>query len=139
MSDFDEDVIAEFRANGGQVGAVGGMSMLLLHHVGAESGVEGVAPVGYVEDRGRYVIAASPVWYDDLKAHPEITIEVGTEAMSARADELEGAERDRLYAKLAAVRPQFPDSEANSARATGVIAITPVEVIAQWDAIDGST
>jgi len=40
---------------------------------------------------------------------------------------------------LAAVRPQFPDSEANSARATGVIAITPVEVIAQWDAIDGST
>jgi deazaflavin-dependent oxidoreductase (nitroreductase family) len=136
LSDFDEDVIAEFRANGGQVGPVEGMPILLLHHMGAESGVEGVAPVGYVEDRGRYVIAASTAWYDDLKAHPEITIEVGTEAMSARAEELEGAERDRLYAKLAAPRPQFPDYEANR---VGVIAITPIEVIAQWDAIDGST
>ena len=37
MSSYDEEVIAEFRTRGGSVaGRLGGLSILLLHHVGAK-------------------------------------------------------------------------------------------------------
>jgi hypothetical protein len=46
MTDFD--IIAEFRANGGRVGGqFQGSDILLLHHTGARSGVERVAPLAY--------------------------------------------------------------------------------------------
>ena len=58
--------------------------MLLLHHVGAKSGAERVAPLVYFADDGRYVIFASkggapenPAWYHNLMAHPETKVEVG--------------------------------------------------------------
>jgi deazaflavin-dependent oxidoreductase (nitroreductase family) len=142
MTDRNAGVIAEFRANGGVVGGVfEGMPILLLHHRGARSGVERVTPVAYVEDGGRYVIFASkggadtnPGWYHNLKAHPEVTIEVGVETLTARAQEVDQPERDRLYAKMVAQRPQFADYEAKTTRKIPVVALTPLDLLAERDA-----
>jgi hypothetical protein len=46
MTEFNAGVIAEFRSNGGRVGGpLADTPILLLHHLGARSGVERVTPV----------------------------------------------------------------------------------------------
>lgn len=83
----DKEVVAEFRARGGQVGGYfAGAPMLLLHHIGARTGVEHVNPLVYVRDGDDLVVAASkggapdnPDWYRNLTARPRVSIELGTE------------------------------------------------------------
>jgi deazaflavin-dependent oxidoreductase (nitroreductase family) len=132
--DFNQQIIDQFRANGGEVGGpFEGAPMLLLHHVGARSGQERVSPLVYLADRGRYVIFASkggapqnPAWYHNVKANPDVTIEVGTETMRATAEEVTGPERDRLYATQARARPNFAEYEQKTDRLIPVVALTPV-------------
>ena len=45
-SDFNTKIIEEFRANRGRIGGLfAGTPMILIHHVGAKSGVERVTPL----------------------------------------------------------------------------------------------
>ena len=98
MADFNTQVIEEFRSNDGQVGGpFENMSLLLLHHTGAKSGQERIAPLAYLDDGDRYVIFGSkagapthPAWYHNLLAHPETTIEVGTDTIAVTAHEATG-------------------------------------------------
>ena len=96
--DFNHRIIEEFRANGGRVGGpLAGTPLLLLHHIGAKSGIERVTPLAYrPHGDGRYVIVASnggspthPGWYHNLKANPVVEVEVGTETFMVRAEELD--------------------------------------------------
>jgi deazaflavin-dependent oxidoreductase (nitroreductase family) len=133
MSDFNTQVITEFRESGGQVGGMfSGMPLLLLHHVGARSGAQRVSPVAYLEDGGRYAIFATkggapenPAWYHNLMAHPETTIELGGETIEVVAHEARGEERDRIYAEQVARVPQFGDYEQKTARKIPVVLLTP--------------
>ena len=46
MSDWNQNIIDEFRANGGTVQTMGfGRGLVLLHHTGARTGTERVSPV----------------------------------------------------------------------------------------------
>src|ERR1700690_2055429 len=109
MNDFNAQIIEEFHANDGVVGGpFEGMPLLLLHHTGAKSGQSYTNPLAYRRDGDRYAIFASkagaptnPDWYYNLKANPEVTVEVGAETLSAVASEAEGDERDRIYAAQA--------------------------------------
>src|SRR6187200_1134242 len=93
MSDWNQTIIAEFRANHGKVGGYfAGANMLLLHTRGARTGRERTTPVVYVPDGDRLVIIASkggadshPDWYYNLLANPHVTVEVGDEQFPARA------------------------------------------------------
>ena len=130
MSDFNERIIEEFRANGGKVGGpFEGANMILLHHRGAATGAERVAPLVY-QDAGpdRWVIFASyggapkdPQWFRNLVADPETTVEVGTETIPVRARVAEGAERDELWSKQKAAVPQFAEYEERTDRAIPVV------------------
>jgi deazaflavin-dependent oxidoreductase (nitroreductase family) len=132
-ADFNTQVIEEFRANGGKAGGMfEGKPLLLLHNVGAKSGTAFVTPLVYLADGDRYLIFASkggapqnPGWYHNLKANPEVSIEVGTETLPALAEELTGDERDRLYAKQEEEQPQFAEYARNTDRKIPVIALTP--------------
>ena len=45
-SDYNTDIIREFRANDGRVGGMWeGTMLILLHHIGARSGTEHITPV----------------------------------------------------------------------------------------------
>jgi deazaflavin-dependent oxidoreductase (nitroreductase family) len=133
-NDFNARVIEEFRANAGRVGApFENSTLLLLHHTGAKSGTQRLNPLVYLRDGDRYVIFASkagaptnPDWYHNLKAHPEVTIEVGTETIKAVATEVTGTERDRLFRTQAERSEQFGEYERKTDRVIPVIALTPV-------------
>ena len=132
QNDFNQQIIAEFRANQGVVGGpFAGAPMLLLTASGAKSGEQRTTPLVCLPDGDRYLIFASkggaptnPAWYHNLVAHPDVTVEVGTERFPATATELKGEERDRLYAKQAALRPAFGEYQQKTTRTIPVIALT---------------
>jgi deazaflavin-dependent oxidoreductase (nitroreductase family) len=134
-ADFNAQIIEEFRANAGRVaGMFEGMPLLLLHHIGAKSGASRVNPLAYQSDDGRYVVFASkagapsnPDWYHNIKAHPNTTIEVGTETIEVLASEASGEERERLYRTQAERVPQFAEYEQKTERTIPVIVLTPTE------------
>ncbi len=132
-TDFNAKIIEEFRANGGRVGGMfEGATLLLLHHIGARSGQERVNPLVYDRDGDRYVIFASkagaptnPDWYHNLKAHPEVTIEVGTDTIPVTAAEATGQERERLFQAQVERAPTFAEYQAKTERTIPVIILTP--------------
>jgi deazaflavin-dependent oxidoreductase (nitroreductase family) len=131
--DFNTRIIEEFRANAGRVGGpFEGGTLLLLHTDGAKSGEHHVTPVVYLEDGDRYVIFASkagaptnPGWYHNLKAHPDLHVEVGDATIEVTAEELGGEERQRLYDTVVELMPQFAEYQANTSRVIPIIALTP--------------
>ena len=133
-ADFNQQIIDEFRANEGRVGGMfEGMPLLLLHHKGAKSGAERVNPVAYLSDDGSYVIFASkggaptnPDWYWNLKANPDVTIEVGSDEIDGIASEATGEQRERLFRAQADRFPQFDDYVLKAAgRTIPVMVLTP--------------
>jgi deazaflavin-dependent oxidoreductase (nitroreductase family) len=133
--DFNEQIIEEFRANDGRVGGIfEGSPLLLLHHTGARTGRSRVNPLAYQSDNGRYVVFASkagaptnPDWYHNLKAHPEATIEVGTDTIDVLANEATGEERERLYRTQAERVPRFAEYAKQTERVIPVIVLTPTD------------
>ena len=134
MSDWNDKIIAEFRANGGKVGGpFEGANMLLLHHVGAKSGAERVTPLVYFPDGDRMLIIASkagaptnPDWYHNLRAHPRVDVEVGTDTVAVAATELPAAERDETWAELTAIAPGFADYQTRTSRVIPVLELRRV-------------
>jgi deazaflavin-dependent oxidoreductase (nitroreductase family) len=133
-NDFNAQVIEEFRANQGHVGGMfEHMPLVLLHHTGAKSGTDRINPVAYLKDGDRYVVFASkggspthPGWYHNLKAHPETTIEVGTDTLDVLASEAEGEERERLFNTVAEGSPQFAEYAVKAGeRQIPVMVLTP--------------
>lgn len=119
MTNWNEQIIEEFRANEGAVGGYfEGATVLLLHTTGRRSGKEHITPVVYLPDDGRWVVIGSkggapadPDWVRNLEANPEATIEVGTETIPVHAASIlrGGEEWDDLYARQVARRPGFGD------------------------------
>jgi deazaflavin-dependent oxidoreductase (nitroreductase family) len=116
-NDFNNGVIAEFRANGGHVGGpFDGAPLVLLHHVGRKSGTEYISPLVYLpgdDDASFYIFAskggapANPDWYDNLIAAGHATVEVLTSTYQATVTELHGDERDRVFAEQVKHMPNF--------------------------------
>ena len=104
--EFNAAVVEEFRARGGYVtGPLADFTLILVHHIGARSGVERVVPLVYFprSDR-RWMIVASnggscahPAWYYNLKAHPKVTVELGTETFRVVAEELDSEARSLVW------------------------------------------
>lgn len=135
MHDFNQQIIAGFRANHGVVGGpFEGAPMILITHTGAKSGTQRTSPLVHTRDGERYVIIASkggsatnPAWYHNLRANPRVTAEVGDETFEAEATIYDsGPERDRLFEQQAALMPNFKEYEQNTDRVIPVIALTRI-------------
>ena len=124
MSEWNQKTIEEFRANEGKVGGFfEGKSLLLLHHMGAQSKTDRVNPLAYQAVDGGYAVFASkggadtnPDWLYNVRAHPETKIEVGTEIVAVTAREAEGEERERIWNKQVRDWPGFGEYEVKTAR-----------------------
>ncbi len=107
MKAFNDRLIAEFRANHGELsGPLAGSRLLLLTTTGATSGEARTTVVGYRRDGGRYLAIASnngndraPFWFRNLVADPNATVEVGSDTFRVKAKVATPQERPRL-AKL---------------------------------------
>ncbi len=133
--DFNGKVIEEFRANGGKVGGwFEGQTLLLLHHTGAKSGTERVNPLVYRQVGGSYAIFASaagapqdPQWFRNLVAHPDVTVEVGTDTINVRARVADPDERAAIYVRQREAMSNFADYEKSAApREIPVVLLDPV-------------
>jgi deazaflavin-dependent oxidoreductase (nitroreductase family) len=123
---FNDDLIAHFRKNRGVIteGPFTGRDVLLLTTTGAKSGARRTHPLVYTKDGDRYLIIASkggspthPSWYHNVRAHPVVIVEVGSEKFPAKAIPVAGgAERRRLYDQHAAINPGFKDYERKTTR-----------------------
>ncbi|NJP89779.1 nitroreductase family deazaflavin-dependent oxidoreductase [Nonomuraea sp. FMUSA5-5] len=130
-SDFNQQIIDEFRANEGRVGGMfEGAPLVLLTTTGAKSGKPVTTPVMYLADGDRYIVIASnagadnhPAWYHNLRANPGATAEIGTETFEVKAEFVEGEERDQLYARMVAQAPGFAEYEAKTTRRIPVVAL----------------
>lgn len=119
MTNRNQSIIDEFRANEGRVGGFfDGASMLLLHTTGHRTGTEHVTPAVYLPDGDRWVVVGSkggapadPDWVRNLEADPEATIEVGSETIPVRATAIlrEGPEWEDLYARQVQRRHGFAE------------------------------
>lgn len=137
--DFDFDkinrgVIAEFRETGGKAGGMfEGYPLVLVHHTGAKSGTERIAPLVPLLEGDRIYIFASkggtdenPAWYHNLVANPDTKVELGTETFPVRARVLTGSERDDVYARQSAIQPQFAEYQRKTSRIIPVIELARV-------------
>ena len=122
MSDWNQSVIEDFRANEGRVGGgFKGAPMILVHHVGRKSGKEYVNPLVYLPGEGGdasiYIFASkggspeNPEWYRNLVATGQATVEVGSSTYPVTITEVSGEERDRIYAEQVKRMPGFGEYE----------------------------
>jgi deazaflavin-dependent oxidoreductase (nitroreductase family) len=137
MTDWDPEaftraVVADMRANNGEVttGPMAGRPLLLLTTRGAKTGAQREAILTYTRDGDRWVVAATksgaptnPAWYYNLRANPIVDVEAGGESFRARATETGPEERERLWARHVAARPEFADYPAMSGRTIPVITL----------------
>ncbi|RNL87470.1 nitroreductase/quinone reductase family protein [Halostreptopolyspora alba] len=135
-NEFNQKIIEEFRANGGRVGGpFEGARLLLLTTTGARSGTPHTTPVAYLPDGGdRLLVIASaggadhnPAWYHNLVANPRVTVEDGTFTYEARAAVINGAERDRLFARAVEADPGWAEYRAATSRVIPVVALEQFE------------
>src|SRR5690349_4301111 len=124
VNDWNRSVIEEFRATGGKPGGqLEGTYNLLLTTLGAKSGQRRTNPLLYLPYDDRFVIFGSkggspshPDWYYNLLAHPQATIEVGTETIEVTAKVATGELRDQLYAAQVKIIPQFAEYQEKASR-----------------------
>jgi len=133
VNNWNDNVIAEFRANEGRVGGTfAGAPITLVHHRGRKSGREYITPTMYLGDEADtdviYVFATrggaptNPDWYYNLVSAGDATIERGTETYNVAVRELTGAARDATYGEQARRYPGFADY----AKATAGLRTIPV-------------
>ena len=134
MLAFNRGIVEEFRANGGSVtGQFAGAPLLLLTTTGAKSGEARTTPLVHSTDGGRVVIIASyggaprhPAWFLNLRANPEVTVELPGETFHGRARIAAGEERGRLFDQQAAAMPQFNEYREKTSREIPVVVIERV-------------
>jgi deazaflavin-dependent oxidoreductase (nitroreductase family) len=130
----NQEIIDEFRANGGKVGGhFEGRTLLLLHTIGARSGAERVNPVIYLAVGDNYAVFATnsgyanhPGWYHNLRAQPSATVEVRTSTVDVTAREAEQEERDAIWSRQIEVAPAFAELQAMTSRLIPVMVLQPV-------------
>ncbi|MEX0790011.1 MAG: nitroreductase family deazaflavin-dependent oxidoreductase [Actinomycetota bacterium] len=133
-NEWNDQIIAEFRANEGKVGGMFERApIVLVTSTGEKSGKPRTNPLMYLPDGDRVVVFASyggsdedPQWFNNLVANPEATAEVGTETLKVKAVVTDGEERDRLFEEQKRRYPQFAEYETKTSRQIPVVALERV-------------
>ena len=131
---FEDAMIADMRAHGGEVtsGPFTGRPVLAMTVTGAKTGLPRRVVLVYSRHGADYIIVGSkggaptdPAWIANLRANPDVTVEVHARATPMRATITEGAERDRLWAGHVAEHPAFAGYEQKTSRVIPVVRLTP--------------
>jgi len=132
---FNRQIIEEFRTSSGRVGGpFEGARLLLLTTTGARSGTRRTTPVGYLPDGGEQVLVIAtagggpkhPDWFHNLVANPVVTVEDGVFTYDARAVVLQGAERDRVFARAVEDDPGWAEYQAMTTRVIPVVVLQAI-------------
>lgn len=131
MSDWNAQIIEEFRANDGKVGGFFEEApLLLLHNIGARSGRRRVVPLVYQAVDGGYAVFASkagaptnPDWFHNLMANPAAEVEIGPNTIPVTARRASERERERIWTRQKEVFPHFGENKTD--RIIPVVVLEP--------------
>ena len=123
-----------YRATRGMIGHrfPGAPPSLLLDHVGARTGTKRTSPLVYTVDGENLILVASkggypkhPAWFHNLLAHPDTTIQVGTERRPVRARVATAAERKRMWPLVVSNYGGYEDYARRTAREIPLVVLEP--------------
>lgn len=109
-----------------------GVPTLLLTTTGKRTGKLRRTPLIYGRDGDNYLVVASkggadapPLWYLNLKANPEVGLQVGAEHLQARARDASPEEKPQLWATMARIWPDYDTYQTKTDRQIPVIVLEP--------------
>jgi deazaflavin-dependent oxidoreductase (nitroreductase family) len=145
MSDFADSHRETYLRTGGVQGhildltGVGGQALTthcLIRVKGRKSGRTRIAPLIYGDIGGEVVIVASkggadehPEWYLNLRAAPDVDLQIATQAFRATWREPEGDERHRVWDFMSRAYPPYITYQQSTDRHIPLIMMTPVTAI----------
>ncbi|WP_429426700.1 nitroreductase/quinone reductase family protein [Nocardia sp. GAS34] len=110
------------------------MPLILVHHIGAETGRARISPLFYLPVGDSWAVFAThggsphhPAWFRNLMANPRTTVEAGAETVPVVARLAEGAERERIWAQQIALVPKFAEFEAAAGTRIPVVVMQRVQ------------
>ncbi|MEV4358011.1 nitroreductase family deazaflavin-dependent oxidoreductase [Nonomuraea sp. NPDC004186] len=111
-----------------------GMPVILLTTLGAKSSKIRKTPLMRVEHEGRYAVVASqggapehPVWYFNVKAHPQVELQDGPAKQDMKAREVTGAEKAEWWERAVAAYPPYTDYQKKTDREIPVFVLEPLD------------
>ena len=121
---FTKALIADVRENGRPTsGPMAGRPLMVLTTTGAKTGEPRTVVVTFTRDGDAYVVAGSksgaptdPYWFRNLRSNPQVKVEADRQAFEARATEVEGADREQLWDRHVAERPEFAEYPEKAGR-----------------------
>jgi F420H(2)-dependent quinone reductase len=126
--------VLSYRVTHGLVGhRVPGLpAMLLLDHVGAKSGKRRTTPLVYVPDGDDVVLVASkgghprnPAWFHNLRAHPDTSIQIGSERRPVHARVATPEERKRLWPRVVRAYGGYAGYQRRTEREIPLVILEP--------------
>jgi deazaflavin-dependent oxidoreductase (nitroreductase family) len=122
-----------YRWSGGRIGGrVMNLPVLLLRTRGRKTGAPRENALMYLPKEGAWVVIASvlgeprhPAWYHNLRAEPQVQIQVGSAVHEVRARDAEGEERERLWTELVERQPDYADYAGRTSRRIPVVVLEP--------------
>lgn len=115
-------------------GGPGPVPTLLLTTKGRKSGEPRVQPLIYGECESGYVVVASkggapthPAWYLNLRATPEVKVQVARRKLRARARTASAGERGALWNQMAGIFPPYRDYQTRTKREIPVVVLQPID------------
>jgi deazaflavin-dependent oxidoreductase (nitroreductase family) len=135
MTNWNEAVLEEFRTNDGTTERFG-RALVVMHTIGATSGEARVIPVMGLADGDAWLVTATaagapadPAWAHNLRAHPDIDLEVagpesGITTVPVHATETPEPERSALWQRFLDAAPGFGAYQEKTDRAFPVFRFT---------------
>jgi deazaflavin-dependent oxidoreductase (nitroreductase family) len=129
---FGPEHVRVYRETGGERGYEWrGTTILLLTTRGRRSGEPRTMPLIHRTDGDRWVVVASkggwpedPLWFQNLEADGDATIQVRGEEIPVQASVAEGEERERLWALMTEVWPAYDEYQQKTSRQIPVVILT---------------
>jgi deazaflavin-dependent oxidoreductase (nitroreductase family) len=131
---FEDNLIADWRANGGVVksGPLAGHPLLVMTSTGAKTGDDRRAILTFSRDGADYVVAGTaggsptePGWLHNVAANPDVTVEAEGRTFQAKASVADDPDRDRLWDQHVAALPHFAGYPAQTGRVIPMVRLTP--------------
>lgn len=121
--------VAIYRLSNGRVGGtIGGTRVILLTTRGRRSAKPRTTPLMRIEHGGQLHVVASaggadthPAWFHNLVAEPNVVVRDRDDVFAARAEVLDGEERDAAYVAAVEEMEGFADYEQRTDRVIPVV------------------
>ena len=110
-----------------------GKPIILLTTIGAKTGKVRKTPLMRVEHEGQYAVVASlggapknPVWYYNIKAHPQVELQDGDVTKDYEAREVSGDEKAVWWERAVEAWPDYAEYQTKTDRQIPVFVLTPI-------------